>query len=182
MDEWIDIVDSDGKPTGTVALKSEAHKNGWYHNTVHVWCYHSEKKVLLQKRGRHKLTYPGLWDVSVAGHIAAGESVEKGALRELEEEIGLQVPLDALTKVGIRKGERVHPNGILDNEFYHVFLVELTTPLERLQIQEEEVDAIDLFDLQILKDASQHGNFMVPNFHNYYDFVFEAIIKQLQES
>ena len=39
MDELIDIVDKDGNPTGESALKSEAHKNGWYHNTIHLWLY-----------------------------------------------------------------------------------------------------------------------------------------------
>ena len=36
MDELIDIITSEGKPTGKTALKSEAHKNGWFPATVHI--------------------------------------------------------------------------------------------------------------------------------------------------
>ncbi|VXC33745.1 Hydrolase (fragment) [Maribacter litoralis] len=39
MDELIDILDANGNLTNRTAMKSEAHKNGWYHQTVHVWFY-----------------------------------------------------------------------------------------------------------------------------------------------
>ena len=50
MDELIDITTKNGIPTGKTALKSEAHKNGWFHATVHIWLYTNDKKVLLQQR------------------------------------------------------------------------------------------------------------------------------------
>ena len=49
MDEFIDILTPDGKPTGKIALKSEAHKNGWFHATVHIWLHTIDEKILLQK-------------------------------------------------------------------------------------------------------------------------------------
>ena len=50
MDELIDILTPEGKPTGKSALKSEAHQKGLYHATIHVWLYTNNKKILLQKR------------------------------------------------------------------------------------------------------------------------------------
>ena len=46
MDELIDILTPDGKLTGKTALKSEAHKNGWFHATVHIWLFTSDEKIL----------------------------------------------------------------------------------------------------------------------------------------
>jgi hypothetical protein len=35
MDELIDILTPEGQPTGKTALKSEAHKHGWFHATLY---------------------------------------------------------------------------------------------------------------------------------------------------
>jgi isopentenyl-diphosphate delta-isomerase len=77
MDELIDIITPEGKPTGKTALKSEAHKNGWFHATAHIWLFTADKKILLQKRSMTKKVFPGLWDISVAGHVGAGETISK---------------------------------------------------------------------------------------------------------
>jgi len=95
MDEYIDIVDNLGELTGKSALKSEAHKNGWYHNTVHIWFYTKRGDILLQQRSHKKKICPLLWDVSVAGHIDAGETIALAAVRETREEIGLEINANA---------------------------------------------------------------------------------------
>ncbi len=175
MEEIIDILSPEGKLIGKTALKSEAHTKGWYHATVHVWFYTKDKKILLQKRASVKKVFPNLWDVSVAGHIGAGETVENTAIREVKEEIGLNIRPENLFKINIRKDEIIHPNGIIDREFKHVFLCELHEKITQLIPQEGEVDDLQLFDLAILKDATKHGTFMVPNFRKYYDFIYEKI-------
>ena len=127
MDEFIDILTAEGAPTGRTALKSEAHKNGWFHATAHIWLFTSDKKILLQKRALTKKVFPGIWDISVAGHIGAGEGVLEGAKREIFEEIGLELKEEDLIKIGTRIHQVSHANGIQDNEHHHVFIAELKT-------------------------------------------------------
>ena len=176
MDELIDILTPQGKPTGKTALKSDAHKNGWFHATVHIWLFTSDKKILLQKRAITKKVFPGLWDISVAGHIGAGEKILESAQREVFEEIGLALQEKDLIKIGTRIHQVSHANGIKDNEFHHVFIAELKTPIEKLIIQTAEVDAIKLFDLSILKDTKNLENVLLPRFHDYYVTVYNKII------
>ncbi|WP_405568106.1 NUDIX domain-containing protein [Polaribacter sp. Asnod6-C07] len=182
LDELIDILTPDGKPTGKTALKSEAHKNGWFHATVHIWLFTSDEKILLQKRALTKKVFPGLWDISVAGHIGAGESILSSAKREVFEEIGLELDSKELIKIGTRIHEISHPNGIQDNEHHHVFVAELKVPVSDLTIQEEEVDAIKLFDLSILKDTKNLENVLLSRFHDYYCSVYDKINKQIQNT
>ena len=134
MDELIDIITPEGKPTGKTALKSEAHKNGWFHATAHIWLFTADKKILLQKRSMTKKVFPGLWDISVAGHVGAGETILTSAKRELFEEIGLQIEEKDLIKIGTRVHQITHKNGIKDNEYHHVFIAELKTSLSKLTI------------------------------------------------
>ncbi|SHN04346.1 NUDIX domain-containing protein [Polaribacter sp. KT 15] len=177
MDELIDILTPEGKSTGKTALKSEAHKNGWFHATVHIWLFTSDDKILLQKRAMTKKVFPGLWDISVAGHIGAGETILVAAQREVFEEIGLKLQEKDFIKIGTRIHQVKHLNGIIDNEHHHVFIAELKTPLSTLKIQEAEVDDIKLFNLKVLKDTKNLENVLLPRFHAYYCMVYDKIIE-----
>jgi len=181
MDELIDILTPDGKPTGKVALKSEAHKNGWFHATVHIWFFTKDDKILLQKRAMTKKVFPGLWDISVAGHIGAGETILDAAIREVHEELGLEIKSDELLKIGTRIHQVSHANGIQDNEHHHVFIAELKVPIESLSIQKEEVDDVQLFDLAVLKNTKNIENVLLPRFHEYYCMVYDTIIESLHK-
>jgi len=141
-DEYIDIVDSKGHPTGEIKLKSEAHQHGLYHDTVHIWLYTKDGELLFQKRSNTKAIYPSLWDVSVAGHISAGETKIQSAIREVEEEIGLQLAEKDLEFVDVFLEKKNPEPNIYDNEFHYIFFAELTTPIQQLSLQKEEVDDI----------------------------------------
>ena len=182
MDELVDILDAEGNSTGRTAMKSQAHKNGWFHPTVHIWLYTRDGKVLIQQRGSQKDTHPLLWDVSVAGHIGAGEGVTISAIREIQEEIGLSVLEDDLEKIGLFKSEHRHHEHLLDCEFHHTFLCELKVPLQSLRKQETEVEKLDLISLeQLSKDVlngANRGNY-VPHSLEYYKRIITAFQNNL---
>ena len=180
MDELIDILTPEGKSTGKTALKSEAHKNGWFHATAHIWFFTSDKKILLQKRALTKKVFPGIWDISVAGHIGAGEEILDGAKREVFEEIGLILEDKDFIKIGTRIHQVNHENGIQDNEHHHVFIAELKTPISELTMQPEEVADLKLWDLKVLKETKNLENVLLPRFHEYYVTVYNKIISYLK--
>jgi len=182
MDELIDILTPEGKSTGKTALKSEAHKNGWFHATAHIWFFTSDKKILLQKRALTKKVFPGIWDISVAGHIGAGEEILDGAKREVFEEIGLILEDKDFIKIGTRIHQVNHENGIQDNEHHHVFIAELKTPISELTMQPEEVAGLELWDLKVLKETKNLENVLLPRFHEYYVSVYNKIISHLKEN
>ena len=180
MDELIDILTPEGKSTGKTALKSEAHKKGWFHATAHIWFFTSDEKILLQKRALTKKVFPGIWDISVAGHIGAGEEILEGAKREVFEEIGLILENKDFIKIGTRIHQVNHENGIQDNEHHHVFIAELKTPISELTMQPEEVAGLELWDLKVLKETKNLENVLLPRFHEYYVSVYNKIISHLK--
>lgn len=182
MDELIDILDTEGRPTGEIELKSYAHRIGLFHATVHIWLYTSDGKVLLQQRGRDKDINPLLWDVSVAGHIRAGEAIETSALREVEEEIGLSISEDELEKIGVFKSIQKQNDELIDCEFHHTFLCELKVPLESLVKQVSEVEDLQLIPLQRFSDQTWSNvktRKYVPHSADYYTIIIKAIKKRL---
>ncbi|OIQ22334.1 NUDIX domain-containing protein [Lacinutrix sp. MedPE-SW] len=182
MDELIDIVSNTGETTGKTALKSVIHSKGLYHNTVHIWFYTTTGQILLQQRAATKAICPLLWDVSVAGHIDAGETLKKGATREIEEEIGLSICEDDLTKIGTFKCFKKYDNGIIDNEFHHTYIAQLKVDINKLTPQKEEVEALKLVSTETFQNLLNHsqtnGHFVASN-KAYYEIVLNSIKKVL---
>ncbi|KAJ4754347.1 Nudix hydrolase 3 [Rhynchospora pubera] len=89
--EYLDVLTPTGEKTGISKPRSQVHRDGDFHRAAHVWIYsESTRELLLQLRGDC-----GLWDISAAGHVSAGESSLPTAMRELEEELGIRLPSDA---------------------------------------------------------------------------------------
>ena len=88
-DELFDVVDENDE-----VLRQETrdvvHRDGLLHRAVHMFVFNKRKDLFLQKRSRLKDVHPSVWDSSAAGHLNAGEGYEVTAVRELEEELGIQ--------------------------------------------------------------------------------------------
>lgn len=184
MEESIDIVDQNGIPTGVSVPKSEIHTKGHLHNTAHVWFFTSEGKILLQQRAASKTICPLLWDVSVAGHVDAGETPKQAAVREANEEIGITISKAQLIKIGVFECFQSYPNGIIDNEFHNTFIAEVNVNIEDLTLQKEEVEALKLVSLSefkaLLKNSEINNHFVASN-RKYYQFVLETITTKLTQ-
>lgn len=81
------------------ARRSDVHGNNLRHRAVHILIFNPAGEVYLQQRSRWKDRHPLKWDSSAAGHVAAGESYEETARRELEEELGINVPLEKVLEI-----------------------------------------------------------------------------------
>jgi isopentenyldiphosphate isomerase len=159
VDELLDILDESGRPTGEVVAKSEAHRLGLWHRCFHCWICGSDSEgpyLLLQRRAAAKDTWPGYLNITVAGHLSAGEETLDG-LREVEEELGLRVNPGRLVPLGTRKVVQQIPAGC-DREFHEVFLLVDDTPPERLRLQKEEVEAVFRLNLDDVEALYEMGS------------------------
>lgn len=146
--EWLDIVDECGNPTGEKVERSVAHSEGILHRTAHVWLLRERPEgveILLQKRSQNKDSFPGCYDISSAGHIPAGVDFIPSALRELEEELGVQAEAEDLHYCGKRKihYERFfHGKYFIDNQISNVYVLWLDKEEDEFSLQKEEVEAV----------------------------------------
>ncbi len=87
--EMLDIVNEKNKVVGK-AERAECHKKLLAHRLIQVFVFDRKGKVFVAKRSKRKAVYPGLLDVSVAGHVDAGETYKQAAMREVREELGVR--------------------------------------------------------------------------------------------
>ncbi len=182
--ELIDILTIEGKKTGNICLKSEIHTHGHYHNTVHIWFYDTDGHILLAQRSAKKELYPLLWDVSVAGHVDAGETLKEAAVREIREESNLVVKKKHLQKIGVFESFRSYDTGITDNEFHHTYICDLKTTWNQLTPAIDEVEAFKLVSFAKFRSILEHigvDNHFVATNKTYYQTVFDAIVNQKSE-
>jgi isopentenyl-diphosphate delta-isomerase type 1 len=89
-EEIFDVVDERDVVIGQ-RTRRDVHQLGLRHRAVHVLVFNSRGDVFLQKRSLAKDCYPGCWDSSASGHLAPGETYDQCAVRESQEELGLQL-------------------------------------------------------------------------------------------
>ena len=73
--EEFDVLDENGEFTFKTATREECHTKGLWHRAVYAFIFNKNGDVLLQKRSELKKLWPNLWDVTVGGHVLAGEFV-----------------------------------------------------------------------------------------------------------
>ncbi len=155
--EKIDIV---SPATGAVigeADRSAVHAQGSWHQVFHCLVLRpSNRSIVLQRRAATKAAFPNQLDLSVTGHLAAGETPLDG-LREFEEELGVPLDPDRLISLGTRL--LADDNGEGQNrERVNVFFVLDDRPIQDYRPPLDEVaglvdiSAADL--LQILQDPA----------------------------
>jgi isopentenyldiphosphate isomerase len=74
-----------------VRPRQQIHALGLRHRAVHILVFNQQGQLFLQKRSMNKDLNKGLWDTSAAGHVDKGEDYTTSAIRETEEELGIDI-------------------------------------------------------------------------------------------
>lgn len=145
--ELIQIVDENGNFTGEILDKEEAHDKNLLHNEVAVFVINDQKQVLLQKRSANKRFDPNKWALC-AGHVDAYESLEDAALREIKEEIGIDIAKHELHKYGEKELALKESNSHITYFYY----VKTNKKEDEFTIQVEELSEVKWFDIDKVVD------------------------------
>ena len=125
-----------------VKSREEVHRDGDWHETFQCWFIEQVENtyyIYVQKRNVNKKDFPSMYDITAAGHLLVGETVEDG-VREIKEELGIDVSLDELTFLQAIPNSITLPN-LIDNEISLVYLYEVKKPI-RFSFLDEEVEAV----------------------------------------
>ncbi|XP_026387481.1 nudix hydrolase 3-like [Papaver somniferum] len=188
VEEHFDVLTKTGEKTGITKPRSHVHRDGDYHRAVHVWIYaETTGELLVQRRADNKDSYPGLWDISSAGHISAGDSSLISARRELQEELGVTLPNDAFELIFVFLHEAVTNNGnFINNEFNDVYLVTTIDPipLEAFTLQETEVSAVKYIKWEEYKSllAKEDPDYCPYDVTGGYGQLFDILSKRYKDN
>src|SRR5262249_13740503 len=89
--ELVDGVDADDRVIGR-ATRAEIRAQKLRHRATYILVFNTRGQLFVHQRTATKDVYPSYYDVAVGGVVAAGESYDVGARRELAEELGITGP------------------------------------------------------------------------------------------
>lgn len=87
METW-DLYNENRELLGIDHIRGKELPEGCYHLVVHAWIRNSKGEYLISQRSADRPTFPLMWEC-VGGSVLKGEDSLSGAIREVQEEVGL---------------------------------------------------------------------------------------------
>jgi 8-oxo-dGTP diphosphatase len=160
MEVW-DVYDKNRNKKNKIHVRGTPLAVGDYHIVVHVWIRNKKGEILLTKRHQDK-PHPNLWECP-GGSILAGENSLDGAVREVKEEIGINL---SRSNGKLIKSERRD----VYNDFYDVWLFNQSIDITKTILQEDEVSDIKWVTKSEL-ESMNNSNCIVPTL-SYFKLIF----------
>lgn len=179
-EELIDILDENGIKTGEILTRKEVHKKGLWHRIIVVAIINEKNEILIQQRSDNKDKNPGMWDISVTGHLSAGQDSLLAATREISEEVSVSLGYtvevrDFRFMFSFRKEEYVNENHY-DKQFYDFFILrQYGLTAENITFQDSEVQAIKFVNISELNKMREENLLVERN--EVYDALSEYLFR-----
>ncbi len=132
-EEW-DLFDEEGNLLDMKMTRGAEIPEGCYHKIVSVWIRNTKGEYLLSKRSMEKLVSPGVWECT-GGAVDVGETTLDAAVREVKEELGIDLDPSRGVLARSTKHDLMH-------EFYDVWVFEEDIDIADIKLQSEEVSDV----------------------------------------
>ena len=167
--EKVDIYNAQHEKLNYTKERHELEQ-GEYRLSCFVFIINSEDKILIQQRLATAKKCPNMWEV-VSGGAIEGDTPVSGALRELEEELGIKATKDELKFIG---------SYVRINDYVEVFMLEKDIDINELNLQEDEVQDAKWVEISEFERLITQGNASDTGFNvfkNYYDNFYKRYIE-----
>ena len=140
--EYFDVLNEKGEKTGLTKLRNEVHRDGDWHRTVHIWVFNDTGDILIQRRSPNKDSNPNKLDLSCGGHLSAGDDSITGSIRELKEELGIDVTPNDLQYVTTIKKCTKYSDSFINKEFADMYLLHTDKKISEEMVKNKQPDLL----------------------------------------
>ena len=124
-----------------------------------LWLTNSRGEVLMAQRAYTKKKSPGAWGSAVAGTVEVGEEYDSNIVKEIQEEIGISIPIDRLVRVA-----KIRVDGEGGSHFVQWYTGVVDIPAEDFVIKKEEVEKVKWFPAEgLLRRIQEHPEEFTPS-------------------
>lgn len=157
MAEYWDLYNKKREKLDQVGVRGIELREGQYHLVVFAWLKNPNGVYLISKRSENKIG-AGLWE-TVAGSATKGESSEEAIIREVYEEVGINVEQGK----GQLKCTVVHESQ--SSWFGDHWFFEIDIEIDNVVCQEEEVSEVRWASKEDIVSLMKTGHFFNSKIH-----------------
>ncbi|MBR4178742.1 MAG: NUDIX domain-containing protein [Bacilli bacterium] len=144
--ELLDVYDNNGNRTGRVVERG--NKNEVFSDNEHIavaiiFIENSKGEFLIQKTSKENKEYS-----STGGHIDHNEDADSTIIREVKEELGVDITIDEVVKLGYR---------LFDFPLRFLYYLKKDIDVSKIKIQESEVEFVKYMSVEEIKDIIAKG-------------------------
>lgn len=179
-EELLDVLNENGIKTGQILPRKEVHEKGLWHRIIVVAIVNEKNEILIQQRSHNKDKNPDMWDISVTGHLSAGQDSLTAATREISEEVSVSLGYSVEVRdfrfmFSFRKEQKVNDKH-LDRQFYDFFILRQSgLREENIKFQSSEVQAIKFVTISELNEMRE--NHLLVERDECYDALSEYLFR-----
>ena len=154
------IVDEHDRPIGLKEREKVGPED--IYRASGLWITNSRGEALIAQRAMTKRVHPGRWATAVAGTVDEGEDYDDNMIKETEEEIGLTLTIQDLTK-GPLIFVKLHERRFFCQWYYYT----TDLPISAFTLKEDEVAAIRWISTEkFLEEIQLHPERFLPDAYN----------------
>lgn len=159
--EMWDLYNKEREKAGEALERGKSIPQGLYHIVAGAWIMNSQLQFLISQR-HPNMTYPNYWECT-GGSVLMGESSLEGAVREVNEELGIVLfPDQALLFFQTRRDKM--------QDFYDAWLFHTDIPISSLKLQSEEVA-----DVKWVNKDELYEMYLKKELHPLIDYIEEIV-------
>jgi len=167
MKEIWDLYDINKKKIRKQIERGMALEKGEYHLATDIWVINDNNEIIATQRHPEK-DLGLLWECS-GGAVNAGESSIEGAVRELNEEIGLRPNIYEFKYIETYVG---------DDYILETYLVNMNVEIGNLILQKEEVVSAKLVSPEEF-EMMNNDNLVVPSVWDRFNEYKDQLLKKI---
>ena len=145
--ELLDVYDDNGKKTGKVVergIDDSVFEKGEHIAVAIIYIENSKGEFLIQKTSKEK---GGIYS-STGGHVDHNEEPIDSIVREVKEELGLEISKNDIADLGYL---------VVDFPVRFVFYMKKDIDIESLTIKKDEVESVSFMTIQELRKIINKG-------------------------
>lgn len=159
MDEYWDVYDKNRIFQNRTIHRGDAFAEGDYYVCCEAWLKNSKGELLITQRHPSKKA-GGLWEF-VGGGVLAGESTAQAAIREVKEEIGLDITEAELTYLYEYRRKNYFIDIYLVNKEVDIkdVVLDLTEATDAKWVTKEELQKL-IYSQKFVRSVAQRYNLL----------------------
>lgn len=153
-EEMLEIVNQDDEVVG-LETRAKVHEDGLLHREIHIWFLTPKGEIVFQHRAKDKDTYPDKLDATVGGHVEPEMSYEETAVKECQEETGVDIDPNKLVFITKMHKRTVDADtGLTNNTIRSQYAYLYDGEVDELVVEEGKALGFEAWSIDLLPKLS----------------------------